>query len=167
MGLGACWILRTTRKVCSQLYHSFYCSPSRRFPLFFPTVPTIKLKALQLYETFSIFQSKMGNAESSIIPPLQDYCKDQMIQSKRCILKSNYDETKYRSECTKEFEEYKECKRKWILLRNGIRNGTFDLTKEIPTSGQCVSRRNKVTTRFRNNSNMRINKCMSKTDFLY
>jgi hypothetical protein len=80
--------------------------------------------------------STMGQTDSILTPPLQDYCIETALKSKKCMYKYNYERDVYKQHCQAEFEDYKECKKRWLELRNKIRNGQL---KEFPTSKDVPS----------------------------
>jgi hypothetical protein len=77
----------------------------------------------------------MGQTESLLTPPLQDYCSETALKSKKCMFKYNYERDQYQFHCQAEFEQYRECKKRWLLLRNQLRNGElneFPTIKDVP-----------------------------------
>jgi hypothetical protein len=65
----------------------------------------------------------MGQKESSLIENIAVYCKEESKLSKQCMFKYNYDREAYRKPCAKEFQEYKNCKERWLVLRKKVMAG--------------------------------------------
>nr|KAJ3422530.1 hypothetical protein HK105_007644 [Polyrhizophydium stewartii] len=64
----------------------------------------------------------MGNAESGM-EPVESYCKVQALASKRCMNENDFDRDKYRTACAQQFQDYRDCKRRWAELRKQILDG--------------------------------------------
>ncbi|KAI8896804.1 hypothetical protein BC833DRAFT_596067 [Globomyces pollinis-pini] len=56
----------------------------------------------------------MGQQNSALVVPMASYCEQLAINSKRCMKKYDFDRELYRAHCTKEFQEYKDCKEQWV-----------------------------------------------------
>ena len=65
----------------------------------------------------------MGQKESTLIESLQSYCKEEAKLSKQCMFKYNYEREEYRTPCAQKFQDYKNCKERWLVLRKKVMAG--------------------------------------------
>ena len=72
----------------------------------------------------------MGQNNSKLVEPMLEYCEKFALESKKCMNKYNYDRELYLTPCKPQFEEYKECKRRWMEIRKIIMRGEGSMPEE-------------------------------------
>jgi hypothetical protein len=72
----------------------------------------------------------MGAQQSSQIEPMLSYCNKESMASRRCMNKYNYEREKF--DCNKEFEQYKDCKRRWLEIRKMVMRGELQQSTPNP-----------------------------------
>ncbi|KAJ8328862.1 hypothetical protein BDV3_006451 [Batrachochytrium dendrobatidis] len=61
----------------------------------------------------------MGAGQSSM-EQVDSFCKTQAIASKRCIQENEFDKEKYKVACVQQFQDYRDCKKRWLELAHRI-----------------------------------------------
>ncbi|KAH6561264.1 hypothetical protein BASA50_000274 [Batrachochytrium salamandrivorans] len=62
----------------------------------------------------------MGAAQSGMTP-LESFCREQAMASKKCMYKHNYERESYQSDCSPQFQNYRDCKKRWFELARQLR----------------------------------------------
>ena len=65
-----------------------------------------------------------------MIEPMMEYCKQDALKSKQCMFKYDYERDKFMGPCQPVFDEYKECKQRWLELRKMVTAGKLETTTD-------------------------------------
>jgi hypothetical protein len=55
----------------------------------------------------------MGAEQSKLAQPFESFCKAEIYAAKRCMNVNDFDQQKYRLNCSAELDSYKKCKKEW------------------------------------------------------
>ena len=67
-----------------------------------------------------------GDIDMSTIIPMDQYCFDPSSNARKCMIATNFDQSRYLTECKEAISDYKDCKLAWIRIKQGVLNKRYE-----------------------------------------